>query len=247
MQYVNLGNSGLKVSVLGFGNFITSSDSAGELANSLVKHAWEAGINFFDTAELYDNGMGEHQLGVAIKGLNVSRDQVVVATKLFFGTSMKGMSKSYNPEMNIEVNQMGTSKKHLLRGLNQSLKNLQMDYVDVLFCHRHDPDTPTEEVCQAMKIILNSGKAHYWGTSEWPAQRLVEAMHICDRIDCPRPIAEQCIYNLLARDSMESDYNLLFEEYGLGTTTWSPVGGGILSGKYNDAKVPTGSRYDNPV
>jgi len=247
MQYVNLGNTGLKVSKIGFGNFITSSDNAGELANTLVKRCWEAGINFYDTAESYDNGMGEHQLGEAIKALNVSREELVIATKIFFGTSLKGAFKEYNPQMKIEVNQIGTSKKHLINGIKTSLKNLQLDYVDVVFCHRYDPDTPTLEVCQAMKTIIDLGYARYWGTSMWPAQRIVEAMHLADKIDGPRPVAEQCIYNLMAREEMESRYNLLFDEYGMGTTIYSPVGGGVLSGKYNDAEIPDGSRYENEM
>ena len=246
MQYNKLGTSGLKVSQISYGNFINSADGSNDLSNQLVKAAWDAGVNFFDTAEGYDNGMGEHQLGVALKNLNVSRDQLVVATKIFFGGDFPTM-KTFNPTMNIQENQVGTSRKHLIQGLKKSLENLQMDYVDVVFCHRYDNETPTEEVCHAMKVILNKGMALYWGTSMWPPQRILEAIYICDKIDCPRPIAEQCEYSLMKRDYVEYDCDMLLEEYGLGTTTWSPVMGGFLSGKYNDGKIPEAARFNNPM
>jgi len=201
----------------------------------MVKKCWEAGINFYDTAELYSNGLGEHTFGVALKELGVSRDQLVVSTKLFFGVAMKG-DPAYNPKLNIIENQNGTSRKHLFEGMKLSLKNLQMDYVDIIYCHRYDCDTPVEEVCQAMKIILKKGMALYWGTSMWPATRLVEAMHICDRIGCPRPISEQSQYNLLVREDLEKNYIVLQDEYGMGNTIWSPVAQGLLSGKFNDGK-----------
>jgi len=245
MEYVSLGTSGLKVSRLGFGNWITSGSGVSELTNTMVKAAWDAGINFFDTAEGYDNGLGEKQLGNALKALNVPRDNLVVTTKLFHGYTLPTM-KAGNVEMKINENQKGTSKKHLIEGMKRSLVNMQLDYVDIVYCHRYDEQTTTLEVCQAMKLILNKGQALYWGTSEWPAQRLVEAMHICDKIDCPRPIVEQPQYNIAFRSKMEKEYTLLFDEYGMGTTIWSPLCSGILSGKYNDGSIPDGTRFDNP-
>jgi voltage-dependent potassium channel beta subunit len=246
MEYVSLGTSGLKVSRMGFGNWITSADGVSELTNSMVKAAWKAGINFFDTAEAYDNGMGEIQLGNALIALGVARQELVVTTKLFHGCTLPTM-KSGNVELKINENQKGTSRKHLLEGMTRSLKNMQLDYVDIIYCHRYDVETSTEEVCHAMKYILNKGQALYWGTSEWPAQRLVEAMHLCDKIGCPRPIVEQPQYNIAVREKMEIDYNILFDEYGLGTTIWSPLFSGILSGKYNDGTIPDGTRFDEPI
>jgi len=131
-----------------------------------------------------------------------------------------------------------------MEGLDRSLKNLEFDYVDVLFCHRYDDETPTEEVCYAMKDILNSGKAFYWATSEWPPIRIMEAIHICDKIGCPRPIAEQCQYNMFNRDYLEKDLAVLTDDYGYGTTIWSPLASGILTGKYNDS-IPEGSRFSH--
>jgi aryl-alcohol dehydrogenase-like predicted oxidoreductase len=244
MEYVSLGTSGLKVSRLGFGNAITSDGDESEF-NSMVKAAWEAGINFFDTAELYDNGLGEIQMGNALKALGVARQELVITTKLFIGCTVPG-GKAGNVELKINENQIGTSRKHLLEGMTRSLKNMQLDYVDIIYCHRYDIYTSTEEVCHAMKFILNRGQALYWGTSEWPAQRLVEAMHICDRIGCPRPIVEQPQYNIAYRQKMEIDYNILFDEYGMGTTIWSPLCSGILCGKYNDGSIPDSTRFDNP-
>jgi len=151
-----------------------------------------------------------------------------------------------NEEMKINENQKGTARKHLLEGMTRSLKNMQLDYVDIVYCHRYDCETTTQEVCEAMKVILNKGQALYWGTSEWPAVRLVEAMHICDKIGCPRPVVEQPQYNLAVRGKMESEYTLLFDEYGMGTTVWSPLFSGILSGKYNDGSIPDGTRFSNP-
>jgi aryl-alcohol dehydrogenase-like predicted oxidoreductase len=247
MEYVSLGTSGLKVSRMGFGNWITSGGGVSDLTNSMVKAAWDAGINFFDTAEAYDNGLGEIQMGNALKALGVPRQELVITTKLFHGCSMPGAGgKSGNVELKINQNQVGTSRKHLLEGMTRSLKNMQLDYVDIIYCHRYDINTRTEEVCHAMKLILNKGQALYWGTSEWPAQRLVEAMHICDRIGCPRPVVEQPQYNIVNRQKMEVEYNVLFDEYGLGTTIWSPLCSGILCGKYNDGSIPDSTRFDNP-
>lgn len=157
----------------------------------------------------------------------------VLMTKIYFGKHAENTNG---------VNcQARTPRKHLIEGLNRSLKNLNHDYVDVLFCHRYDNETPVLEVVQTMKDIISSGKAHYWGTSEWPCMRIMEAMHLADKVGCPRPIVEQCHYNMLSRDKMEVEYRHLIDEYGLGTTTFSPLASGILTGKYNDG-IPEDSR-----
>jgi voltage-dependent potassium channel beta subunit len=237
MKYVSLGKSGLKVSKFGYGNWVNSSsaEEAQKACTTMVKLAFENGINFFDTAEAYGQGDGEVQLGKALKALGVSRTEYVLATKLFIGVR--------KDSKNIK-NEFGTSRKHLIEGINRSLKLLDHDYVDILYCHRYDQTTPTIEVCQAMKTIIESGKAHYWGTSEWPAIRIMEAILLCDQIGAPRPIAEQCEYNMLTREKMERDYCPLFDDYGYGTTTWSPLASGILTGKYNKG-IPEGSRFDS--
>lgn len=237
MKYVTLGRSGLKVSKFGYGNWVNSSsvEEAQKTCNSMVKLAFENGINFFDTAEAYGLGDGEVQLGKALKALGVSRSEYVLTTKLYIG--LRKDSKN-------NKNEFGTSRKHLIEGINRSLKLLDHDFVDVLFCHRYDHTTPTIEVCQAMKTIIESGRAHYWATSEWPAVRIMEAFMYCDQIGAPRPIADQCEYNMLTRDKMEKEYAALFDDYGYGTTTWSPLASGILTGKYNKG-IPEGSRFDN--
>lgn len=237
MKYVRLGKSGMKVSKLSYGNWTNASDEeeAQKIANSLIKTAWEHGINFFDTAEAYNNGSGEKQLGIALRSLGVPRADYLVSTKIFWGDF---------EEDTINVNNRGISRKRLMEGLNRSLKNLEMDYVDVVFCHRYDEETTTLEVVEAMKAILDSGKAIYWGTSAWPPVRVMEAMLLCDIYHCPRPIAEQCQYNMFQREPIEKKYVALFDDYQLGTTTWSPLASGILTGKYNNG-IPEDSRFAN--
>ena len=235
MDYVNLGRSGLKVSRFSYGNWINGEDDeeAQKTANALVKLAWDNGINYFDTAEVYNHGQAERQLGIALRALYVPRSDFVISTKIFGGKF---------PENTTTVNNVGTSRKRLTEGLNRSLKNLQFDYVDVVFCHRYDEGTPTIETVQAIKDIIASGKALYWATSTWPPVKLMEAIHLCDAIGCPRPIAEQCQYNMLVRYEIESNYTDFFDDYGLGTTVWSPLCTGILTGKYNNG-IPEGSRF----
>src|SRR3990167_8057712 len=234
MEYVNLGNTGLKVSRFAYGNCINCPEGAQEKANKMLKLAFDSGINFFDTAEVYGNGEGERQMGIALKALGVPREDYVLTTKIFWG------KQSVNTNTQ---NLVGTSRKHLIEGLNRSLVAFQHDYVDVVFCHRHDLATPMLEVCQAMKTIIESGKALYWATSEWPAARIMEAIHISDKIRGPRPIADQCQYNMLERSKIELDYAPLFDDYKYGTTIWSPLASGILTGKYNNG-IPPGSRFD---
>lgn len=235
MVYSMLGRTGLKISKLGYGNWINCDEDSKsqELANNLVKIAFENGINFFDTAESYGKGQGERQLGVALKNLKVPRSDYVVSTKIFNGDY---------PENSNTFNNIGTSRKRIIEGLDRSLQNLQMEYVDVVFCHKWDPKCPMTEVVLAMKTVISQGKAHYWATSNYPPVRLMEAILTCDILGCPRPIAEQTQYNMLYRERVEKEFTLFTEDYGYGFTVWSPLAAGILTGKYNDG-FPEGSRF----
>jgi len=173
-------------------------------------------------------------MGRAFKELNLPREELVVTTKIF-----KASVTNVNDEF--------LSRKHIIEGLRNSLKRLQMDYVDVVYCHRPDMETPLEETCAAMNWVIEEGWAFYWGTSEWPADRIAKAIEICERESFHKPIVEQCEYSMLTRARPEKEYRRLFSEYKYGTTVWSPLAGGILSGKYNDGKVVEGSRYEtNP-
>ena len=231
MIYRYLGNSGLRVSALSFGNWLNSdADDNYEITRDSIKKCLEYGVNFFDTAEIYNKGSAETQMGRAFKELGVKREDLVVSTKLW--------------RVGDGVNDQFLSRKHLLEGINNSLKRLQMDYVDVVFCHRPDFDTPLEETCRAMHTIIEQGKAFYWGTSMWPADRITKAIEICERLNLHKPIVEQPAYSLVRRNIVEKDYRRLFAEYKYGTTIWSPLAGGILTGKYNDGNIPEGSRYD---
>lgn len=232
MEYRYLGNSGLLVSVLGFGNWLSSNTEENyNLTRDAIKICFDAGINFYDTAEAYGFGKAEELMGRAFKELNLPREELVVTTKIF-----KASMENVNDEF--------LSRKHIIEGTRNSLKRLQLDYVDVLYCHRPDYETPLEETCAAMNWIIEEGWAFYWGTSEWPADRTSKAIEICEREGFHKPIVDQCEYNMLARNRLEKEYRRLFSENTYGTSIWSPMAGGILSGKYNDGKIPEGSRYD---
>jgi aryl-alcohol dehydrogenase-like predicted oxidoreductase len=221
MVYRYLGNSGLKVSALSFGNWLNSdAEENYEVTRDSIKRCLEHGINFFDTAEIYNSGSAETLMGKAFKELNVRREDIVVSTKLW--------------RVGNGVNDMFLSRKHLVEGMNNSLKRLQLDYVDVVFCHRPDYDTPLEETCRAMSYLIDSGKTFYWGTSMWSADRITKAIEICERLNLHKPITEQPAYSMVRRDLVEKEYRRLFSEYRYGTTIWSPLAGGILTGKYND-------------
>ena len=236
MEYRFLGNSGLKVSVLSFGNWLTNNDpKVVEKTKLIVKRCYEGGVNFFDTAEAYGKGEAERQFGEAIKALNIPREDIVVSTKIFFGTFELGKSN---------INRQGTSRKHVVEGLTASLKRLQLDYVDVVLAHRYDHETPIEETCRAFNYLIEKGMAFYWGTSEWSAEQIMAAMGVCDKLGLIKPITEQPQYNMLVREKLENEYVTLFDQYKLGTTVWSPMAGGILTGKYND-EVPKESRIAN--
>jgi len=229
MIYRYLGNTGLKVSVLAYGNWLNSdSQEAYELTRNCMKACYDAGVNLFDTAEIYGSGEAEKQMGRAIKELGWRREDLVITTKLW---------KCGNG-----VNDKMLSRKHILEAIDKSLSRLQMDYVDVVFCHRPDYECTLEETCRAMHTIVEDGKAFYWGTSEWPAQRIAAAIGICDRNGWHKPITEQPQYNMLRRERFEKEYGHLFFQYGYGSTVWSPLCMGLLTGKYNDGSAPDGSR-----
>ena len=225
MEYRYLGNSGLRVSVVGFGNWVNNLND--EVNKECFKKALENGINFFDTAEGYGFGKGELSFGKAIKELNIPREKIVVSTKLF--------------KIGDDPNDGFLSRKHICEAIKNSLKRLQLEYVDVVFCHRYDCGTPLEETCKAINWVIEQGYADYWGTSEWTASQIMEAYSICDKLGLIRPIVEQCQYNMLFRESMEDNYRDLFKKYKMGTTIWSPLYSGILTGKYID-EIPEDSR-----
>lgn len=230
MIYRYLGNSGLKVSVLSFGNWITGHDIKEEEAGiECIKKAYECGINFFDTAEIYGAGNAEVIMGKAIKEIGCKRKDLVISTKIF--------------KCGDGVNDTFLSRKHITESVENSLKRLDLEYVDVIFCHRPDDDTPLEETCKAMNWVIDQGYAFYWATSEWPADKIAAAMEICKRLKLIKPIADQCQYNCLVRENFEKNLRPSYEDYKYGTTIWSPLAGGILTGKYNDGTIPEGTRY----
>ena len=225
MEYRYLGSTGLKVSVLSYGNWCEHDDDKRTV--ECVKTSLEHGVNFFDTAEIYGLGIAETTLGKALKELNVPREKIVVSTKIY---------KNGN-----DPNDTFQSRKHIVEGVRQSLKRLQLDYVDVVFCHRYDKFTPLEETCRAMNFVINQGWTFYWGTSEWRADQIERAIKICEKLNLIPPIVEQCEYSMLERKKVDCEYSDLFKMYQLGTTIWSPLKGGILTGKYLDG-IPEGTR-----
>ncbi|MEO0815416.1 MAG: aldo/keto reductase, partial [Myxococcota bacterium] len=229
MQYRYLGRSGLKVSALSLGSWVTFDTQLDvERAVDCMRAAFDHGVNFFDNAEAYAGGKAETLMGEAIKKAGWSRDELVISTKIFWGGE--------------GPNQRGLSRKHIVEGLNASLRRLQLDYVDLVFCHRPDPHTPIEETVRAMSHVIDRGRAFYWGTSEWSAQQITEAYHIARREHLVPPLMEQPQYNMLTRDRVEREYAPLYRDIGLGTTIWSPLASGLLTGKYNDG-IPEGSRF----
>jgi len=199
----------------------------------IFKKCFDSGINFFDTAENYGNNNSEIILGKCIKRLGCQREDLVISTKLYF----KDFDFLHLPK----VNRIGLSRKHIIEGIKSSLKRLQLDYVDVLFCHRPDLETPLEETCRTMNWVIQQGWAFYWGTSEWSAERIAEAYGICDKLGLIRPVVEQVQYNMFVREKVEVEYANLFEKAKMGSTIWSPLAGGMLSGKYLE-EIPKDSR-----
>ncbi|KAF2285612.1 hypothetical protein GH714_005807 [Hevea brasiliensis] len=230
MQYRNLGRSGLKVSQLSYGAWVSFGNQLDvKEAKSLLQCCRDNGVNFFDNAEVYANGRAEEIMGQAIRELGWKRSDIVVSTKIFWGGS--------------GPNDKGLSRKHIVEGTKASLKRLDMDYVDVIYCHRPDSSTPIEETVRAMNYAIDKGWAFYWGTSEWSAQQITEAWGIAERLDLLGPVVEQPEYNLLSRHKVESEYLPLYTNYGLGLTTWSPLASGVLTGKYSKGAIPPDSRF----
>ena len=228
MEYRHLGKLGIRVSALSLGAWITYGGQVGEdVAYDCMAAAYEAGVNYFDNAESYANGEAEIVMGRVIRQAGWKRSDVVISTKIFWGGD--------------GPNDTGLSHKHLVEGINASLERLQMDYVDLLFCHRPDIHTPVEETVWAMNQIIQQGKAFYWGTSQWSAQQIMDAYGIARREHLIPPLMEQPEYNMFHRERVEREYALLYEKIGLGTTIWSPLDSGILTGKYNRG-IPEDSR-----
>lgn len=230
MKYNLLGNSGLAVSSISIGNWVTAhNEQAEETAFQCFDKAIRSGVNFLDTAEAYGAGVAETVLGRILKRGEYERDQIVVSTKY--------MRCGPGP------NAKNLSRKHLVQGLRNSMKRLQLDFVDIIFLHRFDHETPLRESINTVSTFIDQGKIDYWGTSQFTPFELSEIYKICDKFGYPYPNAEQSIYHMLRRDRIEVDL-VPFYEKGLGTTTWSPLAGGLLTGKYNDGNVPEGSRFD---
>jgi voltage-dependent potassium channel beta subunit len=232
MEYRRLGKSGLQVSALSLGSWLTFGQQISDkIADELMGMAYDAGVNFFDNAEGYAAGKSEIVMGKILKAHKWERESFVVSSKVFFGTENKG------------PNRVGLSRKHVIEACNGALSRLQVDYLDLYFCHRPDKNTPIEETVWAMNTLLQQGKILYWGTSEWTAVEIMEAIRVAKQYNLIGPTMEQPQYNLMERNKVENDYMLLFKEYGLGTTIWSPLASGLLSGKYT-AKNTTNTRLE---
>ena len=232
MLYRRLGKSGLQVSEVSLGSWVTFSKQVDRSeAIRLMAHAYDAGINFFDNAEGYEAGRSETLMGEALAELGWSRDSYIVSSKVFWGGS--------------KPTQRGLSRKHVTDACHAALKRLRVDYLDLYFCHRPDIDTPIEETVRAMHDLVAQGKVLYWGTSEWSAQQITEAWGVARELRLTPPTMEQPQYNLFERQKVEGDYLPLYDLVGLGTTIWSPLASGVLTGKYNDG-IPADSRMNLP-
>lgn len=228
MEYRRLGKSGLQVSALSFGSWVTFGNQVGDnVAENLMKTAYDNGINFFDNAEVYATGKSEKVMGKLLKKFKWKRDTYTVSSKVFWGGDLP--------------NQKGLSRKHVVEACDAALKRLQVDYLDLYFCHRPDINTPVEETVWAMHSLIMQGKVLYWGTSEWSAQEIQEAIGIAKQHHLIGPTMEQPQYNMFWRERFEVEYFKLFRDYGLGSTIWSPLASGVLTGKYNE-RFPKGTR-----
>jgi len=231
MVFRNLGPSGLRVPVFSLGGWLTYGGTVkGDPVKEVMKAAFEAGINMFDTAEGYAAGDCEKEMGRVIKECGWRRTDLIISTKLFSGIRRLG------------PNDKGLSRKHLIEGLTESLERLQMDYVDIVFAHRPDVTTPIEETVRGFNYLINSGKALYWGTSEWSALQIYEANVVAEKLGLIAPIAEQCQYNAFHRQRFEVEYDYLYKKFNYGTTVYSALASGVLTGKYNDG-IPEDSRF----
>ena len=228
MKYRYLGNSGLQVSALSFGSWVTFGSQVDiDKAVELMTIAYDAGVNFFDNAEVYSNGLAETIMGEAIRKTGWKQKDLVLSTKIFWGGE--------------GLNERGLSRKHIIEGLDGSLARMGVEYVDLIFAHRPDIHTPIEETVRAFNHVINQGKAFYWGTSEWSAQQIMQAYAIARQEHLIPPLMEQSQYNMFHRDRIEKEYHRLYTEIGLGTTIWSPLASGLLTGKYNQG-IPKDSR-----
>jgi voltage-dependent potassium channel beta subunit len=234
MEYRRLGKSGLQVSALSLGSWVTfGGQITDDVAEQLMIKAYEAGVNFFDNAEVYTHGKSEIVMGNILKKVGWDRDTYVVSSKVFWG-------RVPNPG----ANQKGLMRKHIFEGCHAALKRLQVEYLDLYFCHRPDINTPIEEVVWTMHNLGTQGKILYWGTSEWTAQQITEAHYWAARNNLIGPVMEQPQYNMLKRDTVDGDYLPLYKTFGLGTTIWSPLASGILTGKYFDGTAGTNNRLE---
>ncbi|OUR97489.1 alcohol dehydrogenase [Halobacteriovorax marinus] len=228
MTYRKLGNSGLFLSSFSLGSWVTFKNQINtKSAIEMMALSYDRGINFFDNAEVYADGESEIIMGESLKKLNWSRDSYCISSKVFWGGD--------------KPTQRGLSRKHVIEGCNNALKRLQLDYLDLYYCHRPDLDTPIIETLRAMHTLILSGKILYWGTSEWSAEQITEAYTLAEKYHLTPPTVEQPQYNILHRERVEKEYSALYSKYGLGTTTWSPLSSGILTGKYANG-IPEGSR-----
>ncbi|MBA2611075.1 MAG: aldo/keto reductase [Bacteroidetes bacterium] len=230
MEYRRLGRSGLQVSTLSFGSWVTFGKQIGDTtADELMSIAYDNGVNFFDNAEIYARGKSEEVMGAILKKKNWARSSYCLSSKVYFGYE------------DGKPNQIGLSRKHIIEGCHAALKRLQVDYLDLFFCHRPDKNTPIEETVLAMNTLIQQGKILYWGTSEWANDELMAAFVFAEKYHLIGPTMEQPQYNMFERTKMEKDFLLLFRDFGLGTTIWSPLASGLLTGKYNNG-VPTDNR-----
>jgi voltage-dependent potassium channel beta subunit len=232
MEYRRLGKSGLLLSELSLGSWVTFGHQVGEnIAEDCMKLAYDNGVNFFDNAEAYASGKSEEVMGKVLKKMGWDRTSYVVSTKVFWGGKLP--------------NQIGLSKKHIIEACNNSLKRMQQEYVDLFFCHRPDKNTPIEETVRAMQTLLDQGKILYWGTSEWSAQEIMEAYSVARQYGLTPPTMEQPQYNMFNRYRVEVEYSKLYSEIGLGTTIWSPLASGILSNRHFNG-IAKDSRFELP-
>ncbi|HEY1040586.1 MAG TPA: aldo/keto reductase [Bacteroidia bacterium] len=232
MEYRRLGRSGLQVSALSFGSWVTFGSQVGDdTAEKCMKIAYDNGVNFFDNAETYANGKSEIVMGNILKKMNWDRSSFVVSSKVYWGGKLP--------------NQIGLSRKHVVEACNAALKRLQVDYLDLFYCHRPDKNTPIEETVRTMHNLVEQGKILYWGTSEWSAQEIMEAYSVARQYGLTPPTMEQPQYNLFHRERVEVEYNKLYKEIGLGTTIWSPLASGLLTGKYMNL-TPDDTRIHRP-
>lgn len=236
MEYRRLGKSGLQLSELSLGSWLTfGKQIKNNIAEDLMKLAYDNGVNFFDNAEIYARGESEKVMGKILKKMKWDRDSYVVSSKVFFG---------YRGTENTKPNQNGLSRKHVFEACNQALERLKLDYLDLFFCHRPDKNTPIEETVWAMHNLITQGKILYWGTSEWSAQEIMEAHMVAKQYNLIAPTMEQPQYNMLHRQKVEEEFNQIYKTVGLGTTIWSPLASGVLTGKYNQKTAPKDTRLE---